>query len=201
MNKTIYIEKPDSQLQAIYDKAFPGYTGRKFKISVLTGNEMNLTGGYWDGGSKSTYVAVNLSTLQTFQPKGITAPPEFGGVSDIRTVVPTGTVVVEHDIFCGKQMGLTIWVPADTTAPLLPETTDEYTRDEKIVLNYTSRLKNSYGGETNIRFKEASIQYKDLTAEAWEIAKASLIGKKLLRKNGSITPDGRNVDTTDIRGY
>ena len=63
---------------------------------------------------------------------------------------------------------------------------------EKIVLEYTTRHKNTYGGQTNIRFKEARRDHK-ITQEEWNNAISKLVRKKLLRKNESITASGRNA--------
>jgi hypothetical protein len=100
---------------------------------------------------------------------------------------------VAHSIFCGKDMGLTVYVSPSqlATSNLIPKPS-EVSDDEGVVLKYTSHYKNTYGGQTNLRFKEAT-RSTDITVERWEAAKATLIERGLLRKNGSITPEGRNA--------
>ena len=125
-------------------------------------------------------------------------PPQFGGpretpVAELRPDL----AIVEHSIFCGKDMGLTFYIHPSDAPQLLPDTPDA-TENERIVLEFTSGLKNTYGGRTNIRFTEAGRKY-GISAEDWETAVQSCISKGWLRKNRAITPDGRNVDTGDIR--
>jgi len=59
-------------------------------------------------------------------------------------------------------------------------------------LKYTSRYKNTYGGETNIRYKEAKRE-TGISQDAWNTALASLKTSKLLNKAGAITTAGRNA--------
>jgi len=69
---------------------------------------------------------------------------------------------------------------------------EELTREEKIVLATTRAYKNTYGGESNIRFREAHHE-TGISAENWEAAKKHLISRKLLTKAGAITNEGRNA--------
>ena len=64
--------------------------------------------------------------------------------------------------------------------------------NQMTVLQYTKHWKNSYNGESNIRFTKAN---KDtgITHKDWEKAQAWLRQKELLRKNNSITPKGRDM--------
>ena len=55
--------EPTNDIKALARKAFPGYTGRKYKLDN-SGRSVNVTS-YWDGGSRSYYAAVNLSTGAT----------------------------------------------------------------------------------------------------------------------------------------
>ena len=64
--------------------------------------------------------------------------------------------------------------------------------DEITVLKYTSSLKSSYAGIKNYRFHEAH-RNTGISLDNWNTTKQALIDKKLLRKNGSITADGRNA--------
>ena len=63
---------------------------------------------------------------------------------------------------------------------------------ELIVLRYTAHYKNTYSGESNIRFTRAN-KATGITARDWEAVQASLIDDGLLRKNKSITDTGRQV--------
>lgn len=83
---------------------FPTYRGRKIKARLWRG-PMRLQN-YWDGGTRSYYVAVRIND---------------GAVSDFGTDnpfmrsahepvdLPVGVILVEHTYFCGKDTGLTVW--------------------------------------------------------------------------------------------
>jgi len=87
--------------------SFPEYRGRKVKARLWT-RPMRLQN-YWDGGSRSYYVAIRMAD---------------GAVSDFGTDnpflreshepvdLPEGVLLVEHSYFLGKDSGLTIWARA-----------------------------------------------------------------------------------------
>ena len=176
MTTMIYVDKPDAHLSGLFRAAFPGYSGRKFAVQPLTDNHFHFSGAYWSGGSKSTYRVIHLETRQTVTLPELNTPSNFGGPVDPQADLPPNTAVVEHNIFCGKDHGLVLHVPQSNASRFLPAKL-ELSKEEQIVLGYTRSLKNSYGGRSNIRFAEASQD----------------TGIKLLKKNGSITPDGRNA--------
>jgi hypothetical protein len=122
--------------------------------------------------------------------------PQIKGANAV-PLVP-GLVCVRHDIFCGKDSGCTVMMHPENAPKYLPQQVD-LTDDEKICLEYTAHLKNSYGGETNIRFNRASRE-KGITVERWNNAKISLTEKGLLNKAGAVTQEGRN-QVAKIRGY
>jgi hypothetical protein len=129
---------------------------------------------------------------------GTMLPPDCDeyGNPFIRAEVPTvaleaGRAIVCHKVFCGKDMGLTIYVHPSNLAKLLPKPV-ELTGHEQTVLSYTASLKSSYGGISNYRFHEAHQRTGIILAE-WDAAKQSLISKRLLNKRGAITTQGRNA--------
>ena len=104
-----------------------------------------------------------------------------------------GLICVKHELFCGKDMGITLMVHPDNAPKLLSEKSEnDLTKNELIVLVFSRSYKNSYGGQTNVRFKEAH-RSKGITQEDWESAKRSLISKKLLNRAGALNNDGRNA--------
>jgi hypothetical protein len=172
-----------------------GYTGRKYAFKAV--EEVQVKSTYWDGGSRSTWTAVKLSTRQVV-PLPKFDPPQFGGPQSIPPIpLEQDMAIIEHSIFCGKDMGLTIYIHPSDSPQMITET-DSATDDEKIVLEFTAALKNTYGGRTNIRLGEARRQY-GITLERWEAAQGTLKERKLLTKVGSITPSGRNIDTSPYR--
>jgi len=188
--KMLYLSGKEDGIKDLANVAFPSYRGRKFKWTVAEEVEMPDTA--WSGGSRSTYAGVNLTTRRSATLPNFN-PSEFGGPPTTPVVpVRPGMAIVEHSIFCGKDMGLTFYVhPSD--APRLLPPTENLHDNEKIVLAF-SRIKNTYGGQKNVRFLEARRRY-GITLDRWNTARESLIAKKMLTKAGALTPEGRNQDT------
>ena len=64
--------------------------------------EVRLSGTYWDGGSRSDYFLVDLSTMRATA-LGHVSPPQFGGPKEdpVQHLQP-GFAIVEAGVFCGK---------------------------------------------------------------------------------------------------
>lgn len=186
MQKAIHVNRNalPAFLQSVH-----GYAGRRFQIESAT--SVNVSGNYWDGGSRNYWGAVELATGREAQLQ--TANPLAGQGRPFETAVPVGVVVWEHTIFCGKDLGVTFYVHPDNLARLLPNATEqaELTEDEHMVLDFTAQLKSSYNGINNYRFYEAHIK-TGITKVRWEAAKQALIERRLLDKRGAITVEGRN---------
>ena len=174
-----------------------GYRGCKYQANIT--EILSLSNMQWDGGSRNSYMAINLATGEQKPlsdprpwPQNMSALPDYP--------MKSGVVVAQHIIFCGKDLGIRFHVHPDDVTKLLPDNSDSaLTQQEKVVLAYTQSLKSSYGGIKNYRFVEAN-RKEAITLEQWEQAKTTLIASGHLRKNGAITPTGRNVDT-GIRVY
>jgi len=168
-----------------------GYTGRKYRVEVV--EEIQLLNNAWSGGSRSSYVGVDLTTGKVLSPHNNEYSNPFTGQLGREPIVKLSAnqAIVKHSYFCGKDAGITIYLHPNNIAKLIPSS-EEIGKNEEIVLACTRSYKNTYAGETNLRFKEANRQHGISQAE-WDTAKASLIVKKLLSKNGAITNDGRNI--------
>ena len=182
-----YLETIDGEIKTLINRCYSGYNGSKIALSDDIPSELNS---YWDGGSKSSYVFYHLDTKQTV------AMPQNHPVfnSDIPNKtgnMPERVIIVEHRYFCGKDMGITIYANKTDLTPLLPKSED-ISEHQRIVLKYTSMLKNTDGGRSNIRFIEAHRE-TGISVDQWKEAKQILTNKKMLRNNGSITPAGRNA--------
>lgn len=111
----------DESVRAIVSRCFPNYRGRKIKARITT-YPVNVHS-YWEGGSRSYFVAINLRTMQTMQvpqngtPFDKETPTEW---SQHGVLPPTGFAIVEHSTFCGKDTGITIHVNAETAPKMLP---------------------------------------------------------------------------------
>lgn len=127
---TLILERSD--VPAAFLRAFPCYNGRKFR--AVASETVSVTGTYWDGGSRCTYV---LFRLDGIGPVARCAPdhPAFDrrGVEGNTYPIPEGFGIAEHSIFCGKDMGITFHVRPEVLAPLLPAPVD-LSDDERAVL-------------------------------------------------------------------
>lgn len=184
---------PD-QVPPVIRRACSGYSGRKFQASIHA--SVTLSNGYWDGGSRSTYVAVNLETGETSGADPAIKNP-FRCPQSPTVELQPGLAIVEHSIFCGKDSGITIHLHPSNVVQFLPAP-EELSRTEKIVLTATRSFKSNYAGISNYRFHEAR-SITGITLEEWESAKASLIARKLLNKAGAVTTAGKNAGRFDLR--
>lgn len=176
------------EFPAILRLAFPGYSGRKFKVESSA--DVTLHSDSWEGGSKVSY---RLIDLETGEVRGVTR--EFGNpYTNPSGQVPTvalrpGLAVVAHSIFCGKDTGLTAYLHPDNFVAMLPPAI-EMSADERRALDIIGSYK---GGHHR--------------AEAWrglpgryEAANPliqSLAAKRLVTINRAgavaITTEGRNA--------
>lgn len=102
---------------AVAGRAFPEYRGRSFRVSiagVVTLHDLN-----WGGGTRNVYKAVPLTRegaangLPTFSP--------WNNPAEGKTLeIPAGWAVVEHTVFCGTDLGLTVHVGTGDMARVLP---------------------------------------------------------------------------------
>lgn len=97
--------------------ADPAY--RKHKASLNVADTMTLSGTYWDGGSRSTYTAVDIATGRASTAEQF-APPQFNGPSAApRVAIPDGIAIVETGTFCGKPATARVTVNSRTMLPAI----------------------------------------------------------------------------------
>lgn len=180
----MYIDTPEVKALAL--RCFPGYSGRTFKVEAFQGPKRLDSN--WSGGSRDTFVLLNIGSDKSAH------VPENGTPFTMQfkelTELPLNCVLAEHSIFCGKDMGITLYVHPDNLTALLPKPV-ELSREQRIVLKYTAMLKPSYNGISNYRFHTAN-RDTGIALEQWESAKAECVAKGLLNKAGAITGNGRN---------
>jgi hypothetical protein len=184
----MYLSTLKPEMQRIFSAAFPGYSGRKWKIETTVVATVPAT--YWDGGSRTECVFLSMVDLKRLEIAGNhpfferNNPAQAGATVELTD----GVAMVTHSISQGRDMGLTLYVnPANINPELLPAPV-ELSADETTVLVYTRSLKSSYGGVSDYRRVSSG-----LSTERWETAKAQLIDRGLLKKNGSITAEGKNA--------
>lgn len=94
-------------------------TYRKTKAFLFVRESVTLGGTYWDGGSRSTYTAVDLASGRS---KGAPqyAPPQFGGPRQAPEVTLSPDVaIVKTGVFQGKTATATVYVHPVNMARLL----------------------------------------------------------------------------------
>jgi len=169
--------------------AYPSYSGRKFSVRV-TDRALNLRSS-WDGGSRDYYTLIDLATGRTSPrlPDQSAFDRPVQGLDAV--TLPLNAAVVQHCIFRGKDLGLTLIVGPENATQFLP--TQETLPDDQItVLTFTRRYQNTYGGRTNLRYVEAH-RSTGISQSNWTQAQQALVSSGHLRKNGSITAKGKNA--------
>jgi hypothetical protein len=85
---------------------YPEYNGRKFSAEVKS---RYFLSNYWDGGSRNYMVAIDLKTARIMEPsRGSTIP--FNSIANTCIDIPPGVGILEHSFFCGKDMGIRLYV-------------------------------------------------------------------------------------------
>lgn len=95
--------------------AFPDYKGRSLVLRPF--HPMAVTS-YWDGGSRDYYAFVHLGTGRKAD-----IPQNGTGYDRVRypqlDALPEQIVLVQHTYFCGKDLGLTLYVQPEHSLTLL----------------------------------------------------------------------------------
>lgn len=102
------LRRSNPMVKRVLAASFPEWKGRKIKARLWT-RPMRLQN-YWDGGTRSYYVAIRVSdgAVANFG----TDNPFLASAHD-EVDLPAGTLLVEHTIFCGRDAGITIWARTD----------------------------------------------------------------------------------------
>jgi hypothetical protein len=99
-------------------KADPEYRGRSIKLVIQ--DYVCVTDLIWGGGTRSVYRAVNLADLRASRDTRFLPFPEVTRMEGTYPV-PDMVAIVEHTIFCGKDLGLRIYInPANVAPGMLP---------------------------------------------------------------------------------
>lgn len=114
-NTTVKVRK--AQVRPVIEATFPDYKGRRFEIEFtphITFRDTN-----WGGGTRNQYAAVSGDG----QVKTFTAPaPWINPIEGKRVELPENVLIVCHTVFCGQDLGITIyanpcylpkWLPAE----------------------------------------------------------------------------------------
>lgn len=97
------------KVKAFVKKAFPDYRKREVVFNVGAGQEVSLSGGYWDGGSRTEWFGIRPdgSRYALTYP---TAPPQFGGGKVPTVKVTDRDLVARGGSFAAKPVTLSFFV-------------------------------------------------------------------------------------------
>lgn len=96
----------EKQIRAIAKATF-NPRGRKFRIVERRSYTME---NYWDGGTREYAVALDLATGETREPSTLTTNP-MRSQAHAEFEIPQGIGILVHGIYCGKDCGITLYVP------------------------------------------------------------------------------------------
>lgn len=178
----------DPTVSSIIKACFPSANSKRtVKISLC---ETYQVRDYWDGGSRNECCFLNLVNMQSISSSAMPqeARQEMGNPFNL----PAGTIkmvagycVVEHIIFCGKDLGYRIHMHQDNFAPMLnAKPTIEISDKHKEILQAYKSLKS--GEYRNNELRRLKCSKEDIQA---------LVNNKWLKQssNGAtqITNEGR----------
>lgn len=103
---------------------FPGAKSRR-EVKIECHDKMRISD-YWDGGSRDYSAFVRLSDMSSLSSEAIprearqqVANPFHLPIADV--IITPNVCIVEHTIFCGKDMGYRIYMNAADIPHHLPE--------------------------------------------------------------------------------
>lgn len=116
MSESVKVSRTDPIVRRIIEATFPDYPGRKVFIVPRT-IPLDVRS-YWCGGSRSYFTFYDLRDGRTMaMPPQSAFDKEVPGADSV--TVPENFVCVEHVYFCGKDLGLRIYVNPKNLAALL----------------------------------------------------------------------------------
>lgn len=100
-------------IEPLINATFPQYKGRKFRVEAK--DKVTLYDLNWGGGSRNQYHAVTLDGRAVGNGEKFNQAAPWRNNAEGSTVdIPQGFAIVEHSIFCGKDVGITVYLnPAD----------------------------------------------------------------------------------------
>lgn len=181
MTDTIHVER--AAVAAIVAATFPGYAGKRFKIVArerVTISDLN-----WSGGTRSEYVAVTLDGRRLGDMSEFNAKAPWDNRAEgASTSIPAGACIVEHSIFCGRDMGLTIYVRPDAVAKYLPAPCSDISAEHMTVMRAIRTLIPRARREECARAGINAARYDAIVAELKTAGYCSA--------NGGLTLKGKN---------
>lgn len=112
----VKLSKADKTVKAIIRATFPDWKGRKVRAIVATEYKM---ADHWGGGTRDFVKAYGLESGAASEPR-VEAQNPMNAKAHATVAIPENVVLVEHSIFCGEDVGVTIYVNPANAAKLLP---------------------------------------------------------------------------------
>ena len=160
----------------------------KRQVQVTPAEEVSLTGMNWSGGYKTDYVAVNLSSGDSAD----FPEPEWNAVYELRKVKMRAGIAIIAYQYSGLSKFVEVYLHPSNVVQQIEEKAD-LTPQQLAILYCTRAYKNSYGGETDLRRKEAGRAGYGFTPEAWRAEQDTLCKLGYLDRRGSLTTKGKNA--------
>jgi len=179
MNKVIHLE-PNKVPVTLRGS----YTGKMFKAEVCESMTIPSDAGLWFEGTRHTFKYIRLEDGKELDAVNHNASPWNKSRQDVKVDLKPGYAVVEHTIFCGKDMGLRFYVHHADVVSFLPAPV-ELSDNSRKVLGVISAYKSTYRGDEYRRM--------GLSPESVGLAKEELFSKGLINTKGAITVAGRNA--------
>jgi len=112
---TIEVSRGSKVIKAIIAACYPDWKGRKVRVSIAAEYQI---ADYWSEGSRRFVLAYDLGTGAVATATKAAGIP-YLAQAHARFAIPQGIALVEHGIFCGKDIGVTIFISAVETSRIL----------------------------------------------------------------------------------
>ncbi len=106
------LNKKDAEF--IIRRTFPSYKGRTVKLNLVTDGSKHSMVSEWSGGSRSSFVLLDSGANQmvnSSQYANIHPIQQYS--ADPHWIANKNQILVEHVIFCGKDLGIRIHATVD----------------------------------------------------------------------------------------
>ena len=183
MSETVYVNRTD--VEPIINATFPGYRGTKIRVKAA--ESVTLTDLNWSGGGRSQYAGCDLAQGKGTgdASAGNAAHPWHNPYEGAVVPLQPGLALVQHTVFAGKDLGLTIHVHPSMLPKFLTTGGEELTPEQTVVLRCIRCLISSFRREEAARL--------GIDARAYERIVDDLKAKGLLSKQGGLTVEGKNL--------
>ena len=98
--------------------AYPDYNGRKFSAEVKARYYPN---DFWSDGSRDYMVAIDLKTGRIVRPSDDAKNP-YNVLAHKDFNIPAGVGILERSFFCGKDIGVRLYVSSPLAIEAKPQT-------------------------------------------------------------------------------